>query len=125
MSSPWKDRAGADSRVGSRAGSWGAGALLQMHTRKATPRRPEETADTAERRDPERKLLFNGHAQVEVREEPAERRKGTAVPLRSGKLGARDDLLTGGQSSCSASRPIDVVKCRGQFRPLGLHGRFM
>lgn len=49
MSPTWKDRAGADSRAGSSPGSWGAGAPLQMHLRKATPRRSEETADTAER----------------------------------------------------------------------------
>lgn len=39
----------ADSRLGSSPRSWGAGAPLQTHMRKAAPRRSEKTADTAER----------------------------------------------------------------------------
>ena len=52
---------------------------------------------------------------MEVKEELVERRKDTAVSLRSGELGAGEDLLIGRQSSCSTSHPTGVVECTGQF----------
>lgn len=42
VSSTWKDRARTDSTVGCSSRSWGAGALLGLQMRRATPWRPQE-----------------------------------------------------------------------------------